>query len=145
MAETTLSAILTRFAAVLEAEPLNLKPSLDAFSHGRQPNTLLDQAYYLEDGGLQDNRPVGNRKAARIDRVVIYFARKLSFDGVAARQAMSDQQLTAERYLKADGPDHGYHVEMSGGRRITRPRGGDFLIGSLALTVDYDVDEEATD
>lgn len=141
MADTTLADIYARFRAVLEATPLDLTATRDAFSHDRQPNSLLGGSYYLEDGGLQTSRPMGNMKAARIDRIVIYVAAKLKFAPETAKEAMHTSLLTAEQYMKADGVTHGYHVEIAPGRRITRPRGGDFLIGSIPLTVDYDVNE----
>ena len=144
MADQTLAAIHARFRAVLEAEPLNLTATKDAFSHDRQPNALLDGAYYLEDGGLQSNRSMTNYKAVRIDRIVVWVAAKLKFDAAAAQAAMHATLLTAERYIKADGPAHSYHVEVVPGRRMTRPKGGDFLIGSMPLTVDYDVNESTT-
>lgn len=141
MADQTLAGIMARWRAVLEASPLSLKPTRDAFSHDRQPNTLLDGAYYLEDGGMTSSRPVGNSKAVRIDRIVLYVAAKLNFAPETAKEAMETTLLSAERYIKADGPSHSYHAEIVPGRRVTRPKGGDFLIGSLPLTVDYDVNE----
>lgn len=141
MAEQTLAGILARFRTVLEASPLRLKPTADAFSHDRQSNTMLDGAYYLEDGGLQSNRSVTNYKAVRIDRIVVFVAAKLKFDAETALATMHATLLTAERYIKADGPAQGYHVEVVPGRRVTRPKNGDFLIGSIPLTVDYDINE----
>ena len=144
MADTTLSTILARFDAVLAAAPLRLKVAKDGFSHDRQPNTLLDGAYYVEDGGLVSSRPCGNYRAARIDRLVVYVAAKLKFDPTTAKRDMESTLLSVERYLKADGLSQSYHVEITGGRRVTRPKGGEFLIGSLPLTVDYDVNESTT-
>lgn len=144
MADTTLKAIIDRFEAVLEATPLFLKPTKDAFSHDRQPNTLLDNSYYLEDGGLVSSRPVGNYKAVRVDRLVVFVALKLNFQAQTQKETMTTTLLTIERYLKADGPANSYHAEIGGGRRVTRPKGKDILIGSLALTVDYDVNESTS-
>lgn len=144
MADTTLAAIYARVRAVLEAAPLNLKPTKDAFSHDRQPNTLLDGSYYLEDGGLQSNRPATNYKAVRIDRIIVLVAAQLKFAPEVAKETMHTTLLTAERYIKADGPAHSYHAEIAVGRRITRPKNGDFLIGSIPFTVDYDVNESTS-
>lgn len=144
MADTTLAAILARFAAVLEASPLSLTATKDAFSHDRQANTLLTNSYYLEDGGMLSSRPMGNYRAARIDRVVIYVAAKLNFDAEAVKRTMETTLLSAERYIKADGPGHDYHAEIASGRRVTRPKSGDFLIGSIPLTVDYDINESTS-
>lgn len=141
MADQTLAAIFARFRTVLEASPLSLKATKDAFSHDRQPNSLLHGSYYLADGGLVSSRPVGNYKAVRIDRVVIYIAASLKFAGETAKETMETTLLTAERYIKADGHAQSYHAEIASGRRISRPKGGDFLIASLPITVDYDVNE----
>lgn len=141
MAETTLTAILTRFSAVLEAAPLSLVPTADAFSHDRQPTGLADNTYFVDDGGLVSSRPVGNYKAVRIDKLTVLVALKINRDGHARKKVMETTLLTIERYIKADGPANGYHAEFAGGRRVTHPRGSELLIGSIAFTVDYDVNE----
>ena len=140
MADITLTTILGRFQAVLEGPPFFYLPARDAFSHDRQPNSVLDQSYWLEDAGHQQTRPLGNKKAARLDRLTVYLARKLAFQPRSVVDTLESDLLTVERYLKADGPDQGYHVDLVG-RRVSRPDGRDLAVASLTVEVDYDVDE----
>lgn len=140
MADTTLTTILQRFQAVLEGPPFFYLPARDAFSHDRQPNSVLDQSYWLEDAGHQQTRPLGNLKAARLDRITVYLARKLAFAPRTTVDTLETDLLTVERYLKDDGPDQSYHVDLVS-RRVSRPEARDLAIGSLTLEVDYDVDE----
>lgn len=140
MAATTLSAIRDRFAAVLEAAPLNLTKTTDAFSHDRQPNTVLDNAYRVEDAGMVQNRPVGNTQFARVDRLRIYIARKLAFDPAGAIDSVEDTLNTIERYILADDAAHDYHASVEGRGTPNRPQDADIVVGSLTLLVDYDYD-----
>ncbi len=137
MAATTLKAIVDRFQAVLEASPLSLKATRDAFSHDRQPNALLDGTYYIQDDGVAESRPVSNHADVRIDRLTVFLARKLAFDGQTQKETIETTLNTIERYLIADGPANSYHAFI-GGRRVTRPAGTDIAIGSITVHVDYD-------
>lgn len=137
MSDTTLKAIIDRFQAVLEASPISLTATRDAFSHDRQPNALLTNTYHVEDDGLQGTQSITNHKEARIDRLTVFVARKLDFAPQTAKETMETLLTTIERYLKADGLSNNYHVNLQN-RRVTRPAGKDFLIGSVTLTVDYD-------
>lgn len=141
MADTTLAAIMARFRAVLEASPLLLTLTAEAFTHDRQPTTLVSNTYYLEDAGLASSRAVGNYKAVRVDRVRVFVA--LNINGVphTAKETLEGTLLTAERYLKADGPANGYHVELVGGRQVTQKKGSNYFVGSVTLSADYDVNE----
>jgi hypothetical protein len=141
MSALTLSDIFARVRVVLEAPPLTLTPTTDAFSHARQPTTLLTNSYYLEDGGLVSSQSVGNYDAVREDRVTIYVAQKLAFDGAAALDTLEDTLVAVERALVADGPAQSYSVGPRPERRITRADGADVAVGSIALTVNYDFDE----
>ena len=142
MADTTLKAIVDRFQAVLEASPCSLTASTLSFSHDRQPAAAIEDHYYLEDGGLVSNRPMGNYKAARMDRLRVFIAKKAKFDGVSAFETMTTLLLTIERAIKADGLSNSYHAEIES-HRVTQPIGKDILIGEIALAVDYDVNEAA--
>jgi len=141
MADTDLATILGRARAVLEAAPLSLVATAEAFSHARQPTTFVDNTYYLEDGGLVSTHPTGNYKAARIDRFNVYVALRINAAPHTRKETLESTLLTIERYLKADGPAHSYHLEIAGGRRITQPKGSEIFVGSVAFTVDYDVNE----
>ena len=138
MADTTLKAIIDRIQAVCEASPLSLSKAKDAFSHDRQPNALLSNTYYLEDGGLVSSVDQGNNAEARIDAIDIHVAKKLAFDGTTALETMETTLLTLERYVLADGLSNSYHAHVAN-HKVSRPTGKDFLIGSLTINVDYDV------
>lgn len=138
MAATTITAIGNRIEAVLEAAPLSLKKTTDAFSHDRQPNTSIDNAYRLQDGGLVSTKSATNMAAVRVDRLTIFIARKRKFGGRAPVESIQDDLNTIERYVKADGLSGSYHAELSG-RKITPS--GDSVVGSIDVTVDYDFNE----
>lgn len=140
MAVTTLAAIVTRFRAVLEAAPFSFTAATDQFSHDRQPNAVLDSAYYVEDTGLSDTVSLTNNQQARLDRLTVFVARKLKFDPVTELDTLQDTLLDIERYIKADGPNNSYHVDVVD-REVTRPEELDIAIGSVTLEVDYDVSE----
>lgn len=141
MADTTLAAIMARFRAVLEAAPLVLTLTAESFTHDRQPTTLVSNTYFLEDAGLQSNKAVGNYKAVRIDRIRVFVALKINAVPHTAKETLETTLLTIERYLKADGQANGYHVELAAGRQVTHRKGSDYLVGSVTLACDYDVNE----
>ena len=136
----TMSGLFTRFRTVLEATPLFLKESRDAFSHDRQPNTVLTDAYYLEDAGLSQQRQITNYDAVRIDNITVWVTRKLAFDGSAAMNTLEDTLNTIDQKIIADGVAQGYNPNLDG-RRMTRPEGKDYCVGSISFAVDYDTDE----
>ena len=139
MPALVLSDILARFRAVLTAA--GLTETREPFSHGLQPNSALEDAFYVEDGGLVSSRPVSNYDAVRLDRLTVFIAKKLAFDGADALETLEDTLVTVERDLIADGPAQGYHVTVEQ-RRVSRPAGKDYCLGSLSLTVDYDFNED---
>lgn len=141
MADTDLATIMGRFRAVLEAAPLSLVATVEGFSHDRQPTTLLDNTYYLEDGGLVSSRPMGNYKAARIDQVRVFVALLVNDAPHTRKETLEGTLLSIEKAIKADGPAHSYHAEIAAGRRVTQKKGSAFFVGSVALSVDYDVAE----
>lgn len=136
----TVSGLLTRFRTVLEASPLSLSESRDAFSHDRQPNGLLTNVYYVEDAGLLQHRQVTNYDAVRIDRFVVYVTRHLAFDGSTAMNTLEDTLNTINKEIIEDGVAQGYNPNIDG-RRMTRPEGKDYCVGSISFAVDYDTDE----
>lgn len=140
MADTTLTAIMQRFQVVLEGHPLYLSQSRDAFSHDTVPNNLLDSSYHVRDGGIADQRPMGNYKAARIDRLVVHLARKVSFEAQDASESLQTLLNTVERYIKADGPNNDYRAELDA-REVARVDETDIVIAQLTFSVDYDYNE----
>ena len=141
MGATTLKTIIDTVQALCEASPLSLSKSRDAFSHDRQPNTLLTNTYHIEDDGIVSSTELGANAEARIDALKIHIARKIAFDGVTAFETVQETLLTLERHLLAHGPNHSYYPRALN-RDVTRPKGTDFLIGSLTVHVDYDVDKD---
>ena len=81
-----------------------------------------------------------NPKLASPERITVYIARHLKFNGQTEVEALHDVLDTAERRLKDDGPDQSYHV-WTETRRMTRPADRDYAVGSLVLTVDFDFNE----
>jgi hypothetical protein len=143
MPALVLSDIIARFRTVLEAAPVSLTETREAFSHERQPNAALENSYYLEDGGIVSSRSVSNYDVVRLDRLTVFIAKKLAFDGATAMDALEDTLVSVERALVADGTSQGYNVNVEQ-RRMTRPAGRDYCVGSLAVTVDYDYREIAS-
>lgn len=144
MADTTLPAIMARVRAVLEAAPLALVLTAEAFTHERQPSTLVSNTYYLADAGLRDTRPVGNYKAVRIDLLKVFVALQVNAAPHTQKEALGATLVTIERYVKADGLLGGYHAEIVSRPAVTQRKGSDFLVGSVALSVDYDFNEATT-
>jgi hypothetical protein len=143
MAATTLGAILGHVRAVCEGTGLALSPTKDAFTHDRQPNTVLTDAYWVEDGGLGQNLEATANAAVRVDKLTVWIARKVAFDGQAAVDALETTLEALERRILADGLTHAYHARLDG-RRVSRPAGKDFAVGSATVSVDYDVDLTVT-
>lgn len=143
MADTTLAAIMRRFRVVLEGEPLFLRLSPDAFSIDVVPNDMLEDVYHVSDDGIARQTPMGNYRAARIDRVVVNVARKISFQAQDASEAMHDVLNTIERRIKADGPNQSYHAEVQA-REVRRVPETDIILATLTFGVDYDFNEATT-
>jgi len=142
VAALTITDILARFRVVLEAEPLNLIESNDAFSHQRQPAGVVTNSYYIEDTGIVSNRSVGNYDTVRLQRLTVYVARVIPPGQGSATLATVETTLTAiERALIADGASQSYAIAMDVQRRVTKTEATDIAIGSLAVTVDHDYDE----
>ncbi len=135
----TLPDLMTRFELVLEAQPFGLKKTTVPFTHDHQPNEALEDRYTYRDGGLIRNDPQSAMVSARLDRIELFIARKMAFDGHAQQRVLEAQLVDIERALIADGLAQGYHVTVDGSaRRVTQPRGKDLLIASCAFQVDYD-------
>jgi hypothetical protein len=141
MPALVLSDILGRFRTVLTGT-VGLTETREPFSHALQPNATLEHSFYLEDGGQISSNSVSNYDAVRLDRLTVFIAKTLAFDGQTAFDALQDTMVSVERALIADGPAQGYSVQVEQ-RRVTRPAGKDYCIGSLTVTVDYDFDETA--
>jgi hypothetical protein len=137
MAATTLSAILTRFRTACEASPCSLTQTGDTFTHDRQPNAALTNSYRLEDAGTSQNLEATNNVAVRVDRVTVWIAQKVNFAGPTAEAAIEDKLVSIERAILADGPSNSYHARLES-RRVSRPAGKDWLVGSASFSVDYD-------
>lgn len=142
MADTTLKAIIDRFQAVCEASPQSLKKAKDAFSHDRQPNGLLTDTYFIQDDGVLSSVEVTNNAEARIDRLTVFLARKVSFDAVTAMESMETSLSRLERAIEADGLSNNYHARLQT-RRVSRPKDKDFVIGGVGFTCDYDYSKVA--
>jgi len=128
---------MDRFQVVLEGEPLLLKATKEPFSHDRSPNTVLDSAYRLEDGGMSTSRPVGANQFVRVDRLTVFLATKLNFAAQVSVETLETSLNTIERYILDDDADNNYHASVEG-RRITRVPDSDVAVASLVFLVDYD-------
>lgn len=142
MANTTLSAIMTRFRTVLEAEPLLMKPTVEPFSDEPQPSTLVDNSYRIVSGGTVNKRAMGYRVWAVQDRIVVHLSRKMGPDGQVAQEALLDLFDDVESLLMQDGDDHSYQATAEkGSRKFTRPKDSQVINGSMSFVVDYDWSE----
>ena len=140
MPALTLKQIIDRFQAVMEASPVSMTATREPFSHDLQPNTLLTNTYRIEDAGLRDSKSMTNRTAARVDALRVWVARKMTFAGQTAVEAVEDSLVAIERALIADGLAQGYHVMP---RSRDAKRKNDFVIASMTFDVDYDFNESA--
>jgi hypothetical protein len=144
MAAQTMSGILTRFQAVLEAPPLSLDPSANPFTDEAVPNLTIDNTYRVVAGGIVNDKPTSNFQSLRIDRVVVTIAQTMKMDGYAAQRDLEDLLDAIERAVIADGPDHGYFASLEkGSRKVERPKGTDLCRASLNFLCDYDFDSSA--
>lgn len=139
MAATTLSAILARVKAVLEAAPLSLEPAGDPFTDTGTSNLMVDRTFRVVAGGLLGDTQQSNYSVARLERITVTVARKLNFDGYGAQEDLSDQFDAIERAIIDDGPDHSYDATVEkGSRKVVRPKDTDICQGSVSFIVDYD-------
>jgi hypothetical protein len=145
MAETTISAILDRFATLLEAEPLNLVSAGDPFSDTAIPNVSVGSTYRLMSGGLVRDTQQSNYMSARVERVTVIVQAPLNFDGYQAQRDLQDVCDAIERAVIAAfgvAPKVGIAVEK-GSRKITRKKDSDVCEASLSFQCDYDFNEAA--
>lgn len=142
MAATTISAILERFEAVLQSDPLNLTLSVSPFSDEVVPNTLVNETVRVQSGGVVSSRSTSNYQAVRMDRVVVSIQRSLQFEAYQSQRDIQDLLDDIERCIIADGPDHGYMVTVEkGSRKIVRRKDADVVDASIHFLVDYDFSE----
>jgi hypothetical protein len=142
MAATTISAILERFESVLQSEPLNLTLSTTPFSDEVVPNTLVNEVCRVQSGGVVSSRSTSNYQALRMDRVSVSIQRALQFEAYQTQRDIQDILDDIERYVIADGPEHGYMVTVEkGSRKIVRRKDADVVDASIHFLVDYDFDE----
>jgi hypothetical protein len=139
MATTDLASIIAAWRLVLEQPPVSLARAQQAFSHDRQPNSLIQDSYWIGDAGAISRASVGNEQEVRIDRLEVWVAKPVSFAGVAQFEALEQLGDQIYRYLSADGRTQGWNVEADT-RRITQPKGTELLIASFAFRTDYDFD-----
>jgi hypothetical protein len=143
MAATTLAAILASWKTVVEDDAVALVPTIAPFTHDQQPNGMVANSYYLEDGGNVQRSSMTNNAEVRIDRVTFWIAYPVNFDGDTALQALETLVDTIYRALLVQARTDGYNVEADT-RRITRPAGLELLVASQAFTVDFDFSTAAT-
>jgi secreted Zn-dependent insulinase-like peptidase len=143
MAATTLAAILASWKTVVEDDAVALVPTVAPFTHDQQPNGMVANSYYLEDGGNVQRSSMTNNAEVRIDRVTFWIAYPVNFDGDTALQALETLVDTIYRALLVQARTDGYNVEADT-RRITRPAGLELLVASQAFTVDFDFSTAAT-
>lgn len=137
MAATDLAAILTAWAALLEASPLSLIPTEAAFTHDQQPNATVGNSYYLVDDGNVDRKSVTNSAEVRVDRVTVWIAKPLNFAGPAQLRTMETLIDAIYRQLLVLALAAGYNVEADT-RRVTHPPNTELLIASASFRVDFD-------
>ncbi len=140
MPATTLTAIIGHVQTTLEAAPVSLTRSQLPFSHDRQPNAVVDNVYWVEDGGQVSRQSGTNHFEVRIDRLVVYVAARAAFAGTTPFTTMSTLLDTIYKQLVEMARANGYNVEADGTRKITQKSGSEILIGSVGLSVDYDFD-----
>ena len=142
MANTTLSAIMARFRTVLEADPLNLQPTVEPFSDEPQPATLVDNAYRIVSGGTVNKRAIGYRVWAVQERIGVHLARKMGSDGQVAQEALLDLLDIIESKVVQDGDNNSYQASMEkGSRKFTRPKDAQVINGAVNFIVDFDWSE----
>lgn len=137
MPATDLKTIIDAFQSVLEAAPLSLKPTQVPFTHDRQPNTMVADSYYIDDGGTVNRQSVTNDVEVRVDRLRIWVAKPLAFAGQAQFEAMEQLADTIYRYLLVNARANGWNVDADA-RRVTRPAAAEVIIGEFGFRVDYD-------
>lgn len=140
MSATTMSAILARFATVLEAAPLSLVTSSTPFDVKDVPNDLVNTTYRLLSGGLIRDDDQSNYSTARVERVTVTVMQRMDFDAYQAQQDLSDLLDDIELAIIAEGntvPLLGIRLEK-GSRKVVRPKDSDIVEATLGFMVDYD-------
>lgn len=142
MAATTLSAILERFEAVLQAAPLRLTLTRHPYGDKLEANAITDDAVSIQSVGLIGARSQSNYAEARMERITVTLHRALSFSGYQAQRDLSDLCDAVVQALIADGADHDYDVtEEKGSRKQVLPKDSDVAQAQISLCVDYDWNE----
>jgi len=128
-----------RLMVVLEASSPGLIRSREAFSLNLQPTTVTDNSYTIEQERLREDSQTAS-VTARIDRITVTIARRLSMDSETAARELLDVLDDVDRRARADGVSQGYHLWPTGSR-VVRPDGRDYCLGILSWTCDYDFSE----
>ncbi len=134
--------IRERLQTLLEDTTPNLVRSVEPFSLLRQPNTVTDDAYTLEFERVRETSQTAE-VTARIDRITLTVARRLSEPAEDTVVAVLDLLDDIDRRVRADGTSQGYHMQP-GSSRVTRPEGRDYCLGTLTWLCDYDYSETVT-
>jgi hypothetical protein len=139
MATTTLTEVLTRIRAVLEAAPLSLVAAASPFAADDDLPIPCDRAYWIEPGPLASALAMGSYMQARIDTLDLVVALRAEF-AEGGPEAMLLVLIAVGRALVHNGDAEGYHVQIGSASAKYR-RGREFTVGTLAVTVDYDFSE----
>ena len=139
MAALTPSELRDRLMTLVEATEPGLIRSIEAFSLNRQPATVLDNSYTLEQELVREQSMTAG-VTARIDRFTITIGRLLKMDSETAARELFDVLTDVNRRVRADGVSNGYHV-WPVSEKVVRPDGKDYCLGALVFTCDYDFSE----
>lgn len=140
MAAQTPRSIRARLMTLLEdPDGANLVRAREAFTVTRQPASLVDNAYTLETERVREDTLTAE-VTARIDRITLTVARRVTMDSETAARALFDTLDDVDRRVRADGTSQGYHMQP-GQSRVSRPEGKDYCVGVLTWLCDYDYSE----
>jgi len=139
MAAMTPRTIRERLQTLLEDGDPSLLRSIEPFSLTKQPNTVTDKAYTLEDERVRETSLTAE-VTARIDRVTLSVARRLGDPAEDTVVELLDLLDDIDRRVRADGVSQGYHMQPQGSR-VLRPDGRDYCVGVLSWLCDYDYSE----
>lgn len=142
MAATTISAILERIELVLIGQPLSLTLASDPYTDMGVPNALVNTTCRVTSGGIVNSRSTSNYQAVRIDRVTVTVQQQMQFEAYQAQRDLQDLLDSIERAVIADGPEHGFLVQVEkNSRKITKKKDTDVVEGAIHFLVDYDFSE----
>ena len=100
---TTIGEIVDRVNSLLAAAPFEFVQSQSPFDFDHQPNGAIDKCYRVLNGGSNRTVPGFRFSETRIDRVVVYVARRFDADPTQAERLLTMDASSIVAAICRDG------------------------------------------